>query len=66
MHVWCFTQPGSKKAVTSYQNNIIIKDGKIDWNSIIDSLENQTKEFSVNPVGSGKQKFCEENDLVRL
>jgi len=40
------------------KNNILIKDGKTDWNPIMEGLEYQTKELALNPVGSGKQKFC--------
>lgn len=48
------------------KNNILIKDGKTDWNSIMEDLEYQTKESALNPVGSGKQSFTWGNNLVRL
>lgn len=31
--------------------NILIKDGKRKWNSIMEVLEQQTKDFALNPVG---------------
>lgn len=40
------------------KNNILIKDGKTDWNPIMEGLKYQTKELALNSVGSGKQKFC--------
>lgn len=52
----------SKSLVT--KNNIIVKERKIDWNSIVEGLEYQTKEFAFNPIGSGKQKFCTKNDFI--
>lgn len=52
------------KPILVIKINIIIKERKIDWNSIIEGLEYETKEFALNPIGSGKQKFCMKNDFI--
>lgn len=41
------------------KNNTVIKGRKIDWNSVIEGLEYQTKEFALNPTDRSKQKFSQ-------
>lgn len=44
--------------------NIIIKEKRINWNSITESFEYQTKEFALNPTDRSKQKFCVKNNFA--
>lgn len=46
------------------KNNIIIKEKRINWNSITESFEYQTKEFALNPTDRSKQKFCVKNNFA--
>lgn len=51
----------SKQSLVT-KNNIIIKERRINWNSITESLEYQ--EFALNPSNRRKQKFCVKNDFA--
>lgn len=46
------------KQLLVIKNNITIKERKAECNSTIEGLEYETKEFALNTIDSGKQKFC--------